>query len=259
MTQSQQTSDTSDSPDTYDSLDKLNVLISRVALDKQLRPSTVGSYRRLLRALPDYPDVYAFVLSIENLNTRRATIIAVRSVLGVSIKIPKALPRHYELASDDTYRLAIMLSKYSHRGLLMYEGGLRVGEACAVTSKSLDGRWLRVDRQVQTLNGKDTLTQVKGTVGRVAVPMSLVPVIEGLDSLDNPACVRESLRRAGKKVGISLNPHQLRHAYLTKLVNAGVPLPVIQRQARHSDISTTLRTYYNMNDKSVLGMLDSLE
>lgn len=244
--------------DQFDSI-TLSNLISKAAIDKQLRPSTVASYRRLLRNLPDFETAYEFVLSIENMNTRRATVIALRSVLGINMKIPKALPRTYELASDDTYRLAIMLSKYSHRGLLMYDAGLRVGEACAVTSKSLDGRWLKVDRQVQTLNKVDTITQVKGVVGRVAVPVSLIRVIQSIETVDNPACVRESLRRSGKKVGISLNPHQLRHAYLTKLVNAGVPLPIIQRQARHSDISVTLRTYYNMNDESVLGMLDRLE
>jgi integrase len=64
----------------------------------------------------------------------------------------------------------------------------------------------------------------------------------------HPAAVRESLRRAGHKVGLHLNPHQLRHWYATTLLSRGVPLIVVSRQMRHSDPSVTLRTYAQAND-----------
>lgn len=236
-------------------MESVNERVARTALERDLRPTTVASYKRLLQRLPDFDNVYEFLLSIENPNTKRSTIIALRSVYGLDLRIPKALPRKYDLASDDTYRLALMLTPHTARGLLMLDAGLRLGEACAVTADSLTDRWLTVANQIQSKR----LVPVKGTVGRIGVPATLVPVIQGLTETADPDCVRESLRRAGHKVGISLNPHQLRHAYLTKLVNSNVPLPVIQRQARHSDVQTTLRVYYQCNDAGVLGFLDGLQ
>ena len=43
--------------------------------------------------------------------------------------------------------------------------------------------------------------------------------------------------------GIRLNPQMLRHWYATTLLARGVPLIVVSRQLRHSDVATTLRTY----------------
>ena len=231
--------------------------IALVTLSKQLRPNTVKTYRFLLRRiideqLPLSPDKLIHCLDVPNSNTKRATIMALRSVLGdndiegfsvKALKIPEAIPRHYELQTEDTYRLAIMLSPHSARGLLMYDAGLRLGEACAVTKDSLVGQWLKVDRQIQQLEDCK-IVEVKGTIDRIAVPKSLVPVIEGLNKTEEPAAVRASLRRAGMKVGIKMNPHQLRHAYITRLIDKGAPLPVVQRQARHKNIALTLKVYY---------------
>ena len=70
-----------------------------------------------------------------------------------------------------------------------------------------------------------------------------MPHINALTDTAHPDNVRESLRRAGRKVGISLNPHQLRHWYATTMIERGVSLPVVTQQMRHSDVSVTLRTY----------------
>jgi integrase len=35
----------------------------------------------------------------------------------------------------------------------------------------------------------------------------------------------------------------LRHWYATTMLERGLPLPLVQQQMRHSDISVTLRTY----------------
>jgi integrase len=80
------------------------------------------------------------------------------------------------------------------------------------------------------------------------VPLWLAERLAGLDGTERPGSVRESLRRAGRRVGIDLNPHQLRHYYATTLLERGVPLVVVSRQLRHSDIATTLRTYAQAND-----------
>lgn len=230
-----------------------------VGLDKGLRQSTVLSYERLLGRLGILDDVQVSqeevltrLWEIDNPNSRRATVIALRSVFGWSIKIPKGVPRRYELPDEDTLRLALMTSPHEVRGLLMMYGGLRIGEACAVTMQSVSGDRLTVDKQVLQLRrtGHPTVTRVapvKTSEATVIIPHWLTGLVLSLTDMAKPDCVRESLRRAGNKVGTSLNPHLLRHWYATTLIARGVALPLVQQQLRHSDISVTLRTYVQFN------------
>lgn len=228
-----------------------------LALEKGFRRSTLLSYERLLGRLGllelDASEVSKdLVLErlwlIDNPNSRRAAVVAVRSVLGLQIKIPKGIPRRYDLPDEDTLRMALMFSPHEVRGLLMMYAGLRIGEACAITHQDVNGDRLRVDKQVQQLHqtGKPTVLRVgpvKTNVGEVVIPHWLTPLVEGIAETAKPDAVRESLLRAGKKVGIHLNPHMLRHFYATLLLERGVPLALVSKQLRHSDVATTLRAY----------------
>lgn len=234
-----------------------------VALERGLRPSTVASYESFLKILgildmpdPDQATVLARLWEVDNPNTRRSCVIALRTVMGWSIKIPKGVSRTYDLPDEDTLRLALMTSPHEARALLMMYAGLRLGEACAVTPKDLKGDRLTIDKQVTQVfrTGSPTRTSVgpvKGSVGYVVIPDHLVPYINSLVGTDKPDCVRESLRRAGRKVGISLNPHQLRHWYATTMLNRGAPLGLVSKQLRHSDVSVTLRTYYQVRQEDI--------
>jgi integrase len=232
------------------------------AVEKNLRRTTVLSYERLLARLGlldlettevTREQVLEGLWAIESPNTRRAAVVAVRAVLGLEIKVPRSIPRRYTLPDEDTLRLALMTSPHETRLLAMAYAGLRVGEACAVTGADLDGDRLRVTRQVieEHRTGEPTvirLAPVKSTEAAIVVPLWLAERLAGLDGTERPGSVRESLRRAGRRVGIDLNPHQLRHYYATTLLERGVPLVVVSRQLRHSDIATTLRTYAQAND-----------
>jgi integrase len=232
-----------------------------VALEKGLRLSTVLSYERLLGrlglldlALEEVTQSAALdaLWTIDNPNTRRAAVIALRSVFGWTIKIPRGVPRRYALPDEDTLRLALMTTPHEPRGLLMMYAGLRIGEACAITASDVAGDRLRVDKQVQQLHqtGKPTSLRVgpvKTNVADVVIPHWLTTIVLTSNSTAKPDAVRESLRRAGAKVGIHLNPHLLRHWYATTLIARGVPLNVVCEQMRHSDVAVTLRTYSQGN------------
>ncbi|MCW2757970.1 MAG: site-specific recombinase, partial [Nocardioidaceae bacterium] len=119
-----------------------------VALEKGLRQTTVLSYKRHLDHLGildlevaevTRENVLEALWAVDNPNTRRACVIIVRSVLGIKIKIPKSIPRRYDLPDEDTLRLALMTSPHEVRGLLMMYAGLRVGEACAITARDVHG------------------------------------------------------------------------------------------------------------------------
>ena len=144
---------------------------------------------------------------------------------------------------------------------MMY-AGLRVGEACAVTSKSRVGDRLRVDRQIVELHASAAQTgtvqekvlrvgPVKTNEAAVVVPHWLCPLIDALEGYDAPSRVRTSLWGAGQKIGLRLNPHQLRHWYCTTALARGIPVALVSKQMRHSDVSVTLRIYSQHSDEDV--------
>lgn len=244
--------------------------LAATVFERGLRRSTALSYARLLGRLGilDLPcaevtldGLQEALWKIDNASSRRATVIALRAVLGLPLPIPRAIPRRYDLPDEDTLRLALMTCRYEARGLLMAYAGLRIGEACAITRDDLDGDVLRVERQVQQLHetGKPTTLRigpVKAREAEVVIPDLLVPYVDALTTIDKPDAVREALRRAGRKLGIDLNPHQLRHWYATEMLNRGANLALVSRQLRHSDVATTLRTYVQTKPSDVKRLFD---
>lgn len=63
--------------------------------------------------------------------------------------------------------------------------------------------------------------------------------------------VRVLARKYGKRAGIRhvVTPHQFRHGLFTAMVENGCPLPVVQVQARHSRVETTM-LYVHMSAKA---------
>ena len=57
----------------------------------------------------------------------------------------------------------------------------------------------------------------------------------------SPAGARAELRRTAAAAGVRRRfaPHQLRHAHAVEMAREGVPLIVIQRQLRHSNLGIT--------------------
>ncbi len=81
---------------------------------------------------------------------------------------------------------------------------------------------------------------------------------------------RNRIKAAGKRAGVKVTPHQLRHTYATQLVNAGCPITTIQALMGHKRLSTTLvytqihnRTvaddYYAAMDKVEKGLAEQLK
>jgi len=239
--------------------------LNQVALERDLRPSTRIAYQRAMTQLGildvtvscvTHEMVTERLWRLSNPNTRRGAAIAARSVLGMPIKIGKSVPRRYVLPDEDTLRLALMTSPHETRGLLQMYCALRLGESCAITAADLSGDRLRVDKQIRALRetGLPTVVgvaEVKATESDVVIPGWLSERVRALEGTVTPDAVRESLRRAGARVGIKLNPHQLRHWCITTMIKRGLPLELVRQQARHSDISVTLTFYQEYNSSMV--------
>lgn len=234
-------------------------LIHERALERTLRPSTVRSYTTLLGRLgildQDVNDVVRedvigqlFELSV---NTRRSTVIALKSVMGWDLKVPRGVPRRYPELDETTLQLVMSLTPHQGVCETLAYAGLRIGEACAVTYRDLRGDdRLVIDKQVCEDDG-NRIGPVKTTEAEIVIPRWLAARLATVTETSKPASVRESLRRAGKKVGLDVNPHRLRHWYASHLLAQGVPLVTIQRQLRHSDLKTTA-LYLQVDDSKVI-------
>lgn len=227
--------------------------IAELLSEKDVLPTTLASYKRLLHgisqvSIEDAKTINAFVSGIGNVNTRRAACIALRGI-GFQIAIPRGVPRRYDLPDEDTLRFVLAFSKYEVQYLTMMFLGLRIGEACVINkTKLLPGGQIYIDQQCAEWqeNGKwlHEVRHTKGSPAAIDIPNWLALRLPERNEGHIPYRLRASLHYTTKKyLGRTLNAHALRHWYATTMIQNGVPLPIVQRQMRHSDIATTLRTY----------------
>lgn len=234
-----------------------------------IRHSTLESYLQAIRLLGLWDEpldsmsvqmLYQKLIDVPNVNTRRKYTVALRSIFrdfaeARALRIPKSVPRIYELPSEDTLRFVLALCPYELQGLLMMYGGLRCGEACATSPSDVRGNVLQVRRQ-RYQNGR--LAEAK-TVGEVVIPTWLSDRLLSMQpAVVTPGSVRESFRRYGKKAGIDLNPHLLRHWYATALVRHRINPEIARRQMRHADLKTTLGYYAQITKDDIQNVVTDL-
>jgi site-specific recombinase XerD len=136
--------------------------------------------------------------------------------------------------------------------VVLWRGGLRVGEAMALSEPDLDpARGSLLVRQ-----GKGGKRREVGMDGwgfeelrpwlarRVEMPVgTLFCVIDGQTRGRpwTPAAARNHLRRIAARAGVRRRfaPHQLRHAHAVEMARERVPLNVIQRQLGHVNLGVT--------------------
>ena len=58
-----------------------------------------------------------------------------------------------------------------------------------------------------------------------------------------PQYLTDHWMAARKRLGVTWTLHSMRHAHISQLLAAGVPIKVVQRRAGHSNVATTLNTY----------------
>lgn len=127
-----------------------------IATEEGLRQSTVPSYERLFGTLGILDEVevsqedgLSRLWTIDNPNTRRAAVIALRSAFGWRIKVPRGVPRRYDLPDEDTMRPTLMTRAF----VLCILWRVRLTD-CPVYSQRND-REPRLRRSVDEAQGSD--------------------------------------------------------------------------------------------------------
>lgn len=135
--------------------------------------------------------------------------------------------------------------------VLMYRGGLRVGEALALRPKDLD----RAAGLIRILHGKGDRSRTVGLDPQAFAVLERwldrrasrginghAPIFCTLAGQPiSTSYVRVLLPRLAKKAGIvkRVHPHGLRHTHAAELAREGVPARLIQEQLGHSSLATT--------------------
>ena len=165
-------------------------------------------------------------------------------------KVPRGLPK--ALTKEEVRSLISVIPPTRKRDrlivLLLYGAGLRVSELCNLKKSDVD-----FDRSTLLVRGG------KGAKDRVVpVSQSLLEEIRSyLKSRDDASeylLVEERrsskdsistktvwylLKRYGKRAGLKVTPHMLRHSFATHMLENGVDIRAIQELLGHSNLSTT--------------------
>ena len=186
------------------------------------------------------------------------------------LKEPDRLPRFLtdeqvvKLRDDFEQRVTEAPSDYKRRDALLdraafyllWQGGLRLGEVEDLLFENLDlaGRKLTVrqgkGRKDRTVYLTDTAVRAlqdylavrgMGPTNHVFFYRNL-PVRKDL--------IRERIKAAGKRVGVKVTPHCLRHTFGTQLINAGCRVTTIQKLLGHRRLNATM-IYSRVHDRTV--------
>lgn len=139
---------------------------------------------------------------------------------------------------------------------LLWQGGLRV---CEVEDLTLDDLYLPQQRLIirEGKGLKDrTIYLTKATIAAIEAYLE----VRGPGTSDHvflyrhkqmsKDLVRCRLSGAGKRTGVKITPHMLRHTFATQLVNAGCDVTTIQQLLGHKRLTTTM-IYTRVHNETV--------
>lgn len=148
---------------------------------------------------------------------------------------------------------------------LLYSSGLRLQELIDLKRKNID--FERGILNVKRGKGnKDRVTLVSENLKLDLLKyysnniFKTEYVFEGRNGKYTKKSVHKILDLAGKKVGIKVTPHMLRHSFATHLLESGTDIRHIQKLLGHSDLRTTeIYTHVSTKDLSnIKSPLDNL-
>ncbi len=147
---------------------------------------------------------------------------------------------------------------------ILYEGGLRIGEALSLWIEDFDigSTSIRV-RESKTINGEGRKVYVSGDTMNVfqdyLIDLHDVDSNHVFVNLSGPnkgeplnyRAAFDVIERIRKKTEIDFTPHMLRHTYATELHEQGLEVSIIQKLLGHAQVQTTIQTYIHPTDETI--------
>ncbi len=139
---------------------------------------------------------------------------------------------------------------------LLWQGGMRLGEAEELRLEDLD----LPGRRLSVRNGKGLKDRTIYLTASVMLALEEYLSMRGEGSGDHvflyrnaplsKDLIRSRFKTIGKRVGVKIYPHRLRHTCATQLLNAGCRITSIQAFLGHRDLGTTM-IYARAHDQNV--------
>ncbi len=156
-----------------------------------------------------------------------------------SIQTPKSLPKP---VSNQQIQAALEASSSEDRLILwmLYGLGLRIAELANLEIVDITPGWIRVTGK----GDKSRMVPVLPTLQRLieAHLNTHQPkrfLFEKRQTRLSENQLRYRLSRLFKKVGLTVTPHQLRHAFATELLNGGARISDVSELLGHAQLGTT--------------------
>lgn len=142
---------------------------------------------------------------------------------------------------------------------LMARGGMRIGEVLRLTPNDINDRKLIIR---DPKSGKES--EIVFIPQKVADRLKEYVREKAIESYQRifPICyeaARAVVKKAGKMVGVRLNPHDLRRFAATYASRCGVPVEIISKVIlRHANLSTTQLYLGKVTDTEAMKWIDNL-
>ncbi len=181
-------------------------------------------------------------------------------------RLPKYLTDEQVRALRDDFEGRITVANGSHhlrdalldRAIfyLFWQSGLRLGEVEELRLEDLD----LASRKLSVRNGKGMKDRTVYMTDTTVQALKAYLAVRGPGASDHVFLYRHQalckdlvharIRDAGKRVGVKVYPHRLRHTTATQLLNAGCPVTSIQKFLGHKKLNTTM-VYAHAHDQTV--------
>jgi integrase/recombinase XerD len=154
------------------------------------------------------------------------------------------------LSESDLHRLLTLEPDERNRVLLflLYASGARRGELAGLFWKKLQASGDTGQITVFGKGGKTRSIQLPASVWKQLLRLraNAAPGDAVFPSRKQRKALSESgiwriVKRAGKRAGLELSPHWLRHAHASHALDRGAPIHLVQATLGHSSIATTGR------------------
>ncbi len=187
---------------------------------------------------------------------------------AVEIKKYKYGRKHaLTIEEQKVFHDAAEATKYAVLYQLLLSTGLRIGEALALQKSDVDfeKRTIKITKNVVFVDGQRIVQETPKTeAGNRIVPIS-ASLCERLRAIETETLfpytynsVRIATNRIGKKYGIPVSLHILRHTFATRMEEAGIPPKIKQYLLGHSSIGMTQNVYTDAQQSYVESVSDRI-
>ena len=156
--------------------------------------------------------------------------------------------------------------------LVLFYGGLRIGELKALETSDLDfdNNTIRIDKSMVAMTGKISPPKTPTSIRTISMPSYVMDrlhdYINHLSFTPSPLFstsrqnIAKRLNNLSEKYGLPrIRVHDLRHSHASYLIDRGVPIAAISKRMGHKNPAVTLAIYshrYSDNDKEIADIMD---